>query len=353
MVGRRNPKSLLQCNTYLRCFEEGSGPRRVCIDPGSQFDFSVIEGNISQLIGGLAEVDGFTLNHQDPDVVGNSAYFCGANPRIQVTVTEDVWRLVQHLLLRPGEVHFANPALSASPHSPGGRWRLVPTPFCHFRGAMALYDAELRTLFSGDLFGGFNALDRVHLYAEAADWLGVMQFHQIYMPTREALRYAVRQIRALSPPVEIIAPQHGHIVTGDLVPLFLERMYDLPVGHDLLAFELDQHYLPGYREALAELLERAEELLGRQETFARLISPDFRDELGRQVQILADDVILEQEGYSALVKVLARLTYGESLEFANTLRTLVLNACVARGLPIPPIGAGIELPATEGGGPTG
>ena len=41
---------------------------------------------------------------------------------------------------------------------------------------------------------------------------------------REALRYAVRQIRALQPAVEVIAPQHGMVISGDLVPLFLDRM---------------------------------------------------------------------------------------------------------------------------------
>jgi glyoxylase-like metal-dependent hydrolase (beta-lactamase superfamily II) len=342
LVGHRNPHALLQCNTYLRIYD-GKSPERVCIDPGSQFDYSVIEANIGQLIGDMSQVDAFTLNHQDPDVVGNSGYFCDANACIRAIVTEDVWRLVQHLLFKPGKVEFANPARATlNVAGEANRLRPVPTPFCHFRGAMAFYDPELRTLFSGDLFGGLNQLGRVHLFAEEADWAGIAQFHQIYMPTREVLRYAVRQIRALKPTVEIIAPQHGHVIAGDLVPLFLERMSELLVGSDLLAMELDEAYLEGYRSVLNRLIARAEQSMERGEIVKLLESRVVGDDLGRLVTIAGGEIELKREGYSAVVKVLNRLALGESMEFANTLRSEVLSACIDQKLPIPPIGAGIE-----------
>jgi glyoxylase-like metal-dependent hydrolase (beta-lactamase superfamily II) len=120
-------------------------------------------------------------------------------------LTEDVWRLVQHLSVRPGKLHFP-PALGSRPQilPLGIAWQPVPTPFCHFRGAMAWYDPESRILFSGDLFGGLNQLGRVHLFAEEADWSGIAQFHQIYMP-REIPRFTIRRC-ALSPAVQTIAP---------------------------------------------------------------------------------------------------------------------------------------------------
>ena len=100
MVGKRNPESLLQCNTYVRTFEGGSSPGHVCIDPGSQLDFPEIKENITQLVGGLGELHAFSLNHQDPDVVGNSPYLLAANPDVCVMVTEEAWRLVRHMLER-------------------------------------------------------------------------------------------------------------------------------------------------------------------------------------------------------------------------------------------------------------
>jgi glyoxylase-like metal-dependent hydrolase (beta-lactamase superfamily II) len=343
MVGRRNPESLLQCNTYMRTFGGGSSAVNICVDPGSRLDYPTIEANVGQLIGDIGNLQSFSLNHQDPDVLGNAEFLMAANPHISVMVTEDVWRLAQHLLPRPQRVHFVNAA-----HAPaaivGDRygWQLVPTPFCHFRGAMAFYDPELRTLFSGDLFGGLNRLGRVQLVAEEGDWTGIAQFHQIYMPGREALRYAVRQIRALDPPVEVIAPQHGFVITGDLVPLFLERMHELLVGHDLLAVELDETYLEGYRDVILQMISRAAEAMGRDEVFSRLRDTRVPDGLHGLLHFEGDDLCLDREGYSAVVKVLARLARRESMELLNALRSEALGVCSERGLPIPPIGAGVE-----------
>ena len=343
LVGYRNSASMLQCNTYLRIVGNGEARRRICIDPGSQFDFPVIDANISALIGGLGEVDMFTLNHQDPDVVGNAPVFCRANPRAAMMVTEDVWRLVQHLNFQPGRIDFANVSKSRKlPMTTGVHWQAVATPFCHFRGAMAFYDPEIRTLFTGDLFGGINQLGRVHLYAEEQDWDGVAQFHQIYMPSREVLRYAVRQIRALDPPVEIIAPQHGHILVGDRVPQFLDRLHELLVGHDLLAVELDESYRQEYEQVVQELVAWSDDMIGGGEVAARLAPQASNDDLEQFVSVAGKDVVLKSEGYSVLAKVFARLSQGESAEFTNTMRNLVLSMCTSRAIPIPPIGIGVE-----------
>lgn len=343
MVGYRNPETLLQCNTYLSVLGEGDASVRVCVDPGSQLDFPVIKDNLTSLIGGLEQVDHFTLNHQDPDVVGNSPYLCEANPRIGAIATEEVWRLVQHLRMTPGRLQLANaarrPGIELTKRT---RWRFVPTPFCHFRGAMAYYDPEIRTLFTGDLFGGFNQLGRVHLFAEENDWMGISQFHQIYMPTREVLRYAVRQIRALQPGVEVIAPQHGHVITGDLVELFLERMHELEVGNDLLAAELDERYLKDYRQVIAQMVSWAGETMGKSDVLDRLKSTGVEDGLEQLITIERENVRLLREGYFAVAKVFARISDSEPPEFTNTLRGLVLAMCSERGLPIPPIGLGID-----------
>lgn len=343
LVGHRNAESLLQCNTYLRVFDDGGPPLRVCVDPGSRLDFPQVSANLRALVGDLAEIQAFSLNHQDPDVVGNSAYLCEANPRVRMLVTEDVWRLVRHLGIQPGGVEFANPGRSRwFTVDNRKRWQLVPTPFCHFRGAMAFYDPELRVLFSGDLFGGVNQLGRVHLFAEPGDWAGVAQFHQIYMPSREVLQYAVRQIRGLDPPVQIIAPQHGHVISGALVEQFLDQMSQLPVGRDLLVAELDETYLQGYQQAVIELLEWAEQSMEPAEIRQRLADSSVEDGLEQLLHWDGPDVRLRGGGYSALLMVFLRLTGGEPLEFVNAARAHVLATCSLHGLPIPPIGTGVE-----------
>lgn len=346
MIGHRNPSSLLQCNTYLRQFA-GSGPSTsVCVDPGSQFDLHVIEANLSALLGD-GKLDFITVNHQDPDVTGNLPALCGRNPAAAVVLTEDTWRLAQHLLVRPGKLQFP-PALSnrAQTLRDGVAWNPVPTPFCHFRGAVAFYDPESKILFSGDLFGGLNQLGRVHLFAEEADWAGIAQFHQIYMPTRDVLRYAVRQIRSLRPAVEVIAPQHGHVIAGDLVPLFLERMENLLVGSDLLAIELDDQYTVEYGELVALLIESAREVIGNEEVLKRLRAARD-DELRQCLNYVGEDWRVARSPYVCATRVFARLCEQEEPAFIEALRDQVLRFCSERGVPVPPIGWGLESRESE------
>ncbi|HUY37112.1 MAG TPA: hypothetical protein VMV69_30655 [Pirellulales bacterium] len=172
MVGRRNPDSLLQCNTYLRSFAaKGSETIHWCVDPDSQIDYAELREHLLEHIGEVAALRVFSINHQDPDVVGNLIYFTRENPRLTGLTSEDVWRLVRHLNDHPKHLYFSN---KAEHHriklSNGAQVQFVPTPFCHFRGAMAVYDPESQILFSGDLFGGLNSLGRLDLYGEDADW---------------------------------------------------------------------------------------------------------------------------------------------------------------------------------------
>jgi glyoxylase-like metal-dependent hydrolase (beta-lactamase superfamily II) len=343
MIGYRNPASLLQCNTYLRQFSGARQGINVCIDPGSQFDAEVVEANLDELTG-HAGLDYITVNHQDPDITGNLPGLCARNPAATLMTSADTWRLVQHLLVRPGKLHFPPPLGSRLVSLPGGvSWQPVPTPFCHFRGAMAFYDPEARILFSGDLFGGLNLLGRVHLFAEESDWAGIVQFHQIYMPTREVLRYAVGQIRALSPPVEIIAPQHGHVIAGELVPLFLERMEQLLVGHDLLAAELDEQFAGEYGELVEVLLDYARRTLGEVEVEQRLRDATTADGLEECLAASGNQWRVKRTPYLCVIKVFSRLTADKPHAFASELRDCVLRYCTQRGIPVPPIGWGLEM----------
>jgi glyoxylase-like metal-dependent hydrolase (beta-lactamase superfamily II) len=339
MVGHRNPESMLQCNTYVRTFRQFGGARNVCIDPGSQLDYSVVERNIEQLIGDMREIHAMTINHQDPDVAGNAPHFCDANPNLEMILTEETWRLLQHMMLDPGKLRFSHGTQAVSTQQP---FQFVATPFCHFRGAMALYDPEHRILYSGDLFGGLNRLGSVHLLATEDDWNGIAQFHQIYMPSREVLRFAVHQILNLRPKVEVIAPQHGHVITGDLVGLFLERMHELRVGHDLLAENWDAENISGYREVLQRLVDRAEQERGGVNMTCRINAQELDDGLHTHLQLRKSEVHLEREGYSALAKTFARLAEGEPADYVSTLRTVVVEACEEFGLPIPPAASGFH-----------
>ena len=80
------------------------------------------------------------------------------------------------------------------------RWQLVPTPFCHFRGAMAFYDPELRTLFSGDLFASY--------------FFNVHTPPAILNDAPELIQGSLERVREIDP--RLIVPQHYDVLDGAL-----------------------------------------------------------------------------------------------------------------------------------------
>lgn len=352
MIGRRNPESLLQCNTYLRTFD-GAGPGKLnwCVDPGSLMDFEVVRSNLRNIIGGFDALDFVSMNHQDPDVTGNLIHFVNENTHLKGLITEDAWRLVRHLNAHPKELWFANKRENRILHLPGGhQLQMVPTPFCHFRGAMAFYDLESQILYSGDLFGGLNAPGQVHLLGREADWAGIAQFHQIYMPTRQVVSYAVQKIRSLNPPVKIIAPQHGFVLTGDFMYQVMDRLDNLPMGMDLFPDELEEGCKNEYAEVFREAIEEVQRHVGVSRPRAILEQLPTNHELWEYIQISGSEVTLVKNGVRALPLIVDVMARQHMPALRTLLKDLVLRSCLDRGLPLPQMGLGVEEIGAEAGG---
>jgi flavorubredoxin len=138
----------------------------------------------------------------------------------------------------------------------------VPSPFCHFAGAVMLYDPETRVLYSGDLFGGLTDRNATGLVADESDWVGMRAFHQIYMPMNKALKRTIQVIRNLTPAVEMIAPQHGRVIKGEMLASFMQRLEKLPVGLDLVEDE-DNESPEAWNTVLGRVLKTASQLHGQ------------------------------------------------------------------------------------------
>lgn len=257
-------KSILSRNSYLRVFSAGGKNIHLLIDPGPPVDLDTVAAKITDVIDNVARVNMIYVNHQDPDVVGNLPYFTRMNPSCHILATEDTWRLVNLLGLngkffRPIE-RFSTTRVSLPS---GHRLQFVATPFCHFRGACMLYDLESRILFSGDLLGGIAAQG---LFATEQNWTGIKAFHQLYMPSNDALKLAVDRIRKLNPAPLMIAPQHGGIIQGELIETFLNRLESLQVGLDIIVALKDQ--LPILLAAVNEIVNLTREEIGEEKVAA-------------------------------------------------------------------------------------
>ncbi|MGB9081901.1 MAG: MBL fold metallo-hydrolase [Desulfuromonadaceae bacterium] len=253
-------KNFLSRNAYLRCYNGSGKKNAMVIDPGPTVDLDVLIQKVSIVLGSISQVNMVFMNHQDPDVVGNAPFLARSNPNTLMLTTEDTWRLVclsglDTTKFRAVE-RFKNMRIALPT---GHKIQFVPTPFCHFRGACMLYDLESRILFSGDFLGGVAC---TQLYATRANWHGVKAFHQLYMPSNEAIRLAVRRIRELQPPPLMIAPQHGSIIKTEDIPFFLEQMENLQVGLDIImSFE---ETMPQLIDGLNEIVSTVRGTIGEE-----------------------------------------------------------------------------------------
>ncbi len=195
-----------------------------------------------------------------------------------------------------------------------------------------LYDPSTRVLFTGDLFGGLTEKGEKSLAAGEGDWKGIRAFHQIYMPSNAALRRAVDAIRRLDPKPEVLAPQHGSIAQGAVVDEWLDRVYHLPVGLDILD-ENDDSTLDGWNHVLARVIELSRALLGPAAEARLADDRSIEDTLsfeGRELRITS-------LGRFTMEKVLEALTRFESPSFANVLRMEAIAVADQLGLPVPRI----------------
>lgn len=271
-VGRREG-SALERNIYMRVFKAGGREVNLLIDPGPPSDITVLSQKLTKLIKGVRRVNLIFLNHQDPDVSYNAAYFQKLNPNAYILCSEDTWRLVRFYGLsekhyRPVE-RFKKMRIMLNT---GHQIQFVPSPYCHFRGAVMLYDVESRILFSGDLFAGLSS-ESEDLYADESYWENMKIFHQIYMPSQDALRHAINRIRELDPQPIMIAPQHGRIIMGNLVEYFLDKLYNLEVGLDLFIKEREKEsYILAMNELIEEIKKSFDDSIANQ-----LLTPLVQD----------------------------------------------------------------------------
>ncbi|MCK8502445.1 hypothetical protein VZQ01_10520 [Myxococcus faecalis] len=337
-VGKREPGNIFYANPYLRRFRgtdvktQRASEFNLLIDPGSSSDFSTIHTKVTSLIGGMERLSAVFINHQDPDV-GSSASIISARyaPRAGILCSEDTWRLIVHQNL-PRNRFIATEKFTQGLSVPTGHKLLpVPSPFCHFRGAVMLYDPQTRVLFTGDLFGGLTDANAKGLYADESDWAGIRAFHQIYMPVNAALARTVATIRKLTPAVEIIAPQHGRVIRGPLVQQFLERMERLQVGLDIMDEAQDKTHIQAWNAVVDRVLALARGYLGESVD----VKLGASDELSDTSTFEGNRLVVNRLGKWTVEHVVDVLCKGEPPEIAGPIMVEATSAAAEYNLPTP------------------
>lgn len=325
-------KSFLNRNIYLRTFKGNGKVANMLLDPGPTDDFDILSRHLTGLIGDVSRVHMAYVNHQDPDVVGNLPYLAKLNPKLNVMATEDTWRLVGLSGMQNIAFHAVERFKSMRVLFPTGHTlQFVPTPFCHFRGACMLYDLESRILFTGDFFGGIAAANG--MWADRSNWAGIKAFHQIYMPSNDAIRLAVQKIRSLEPKPLMLAPQHGGIITGDLIDEFLAQMDSLSVGLDIIDSLKDK--MPALIGALNEINSAVAQLVSK-EHLNRVVKMFHADgSFPSFFTITSDGIVTDIKGepLEAVAALISCYFKGLNEQTRNLLKSRFLRILLDRNLP--------------------
>lgn len=231
----RSKESDFHRNIYLKRFIGKNSSINLLMDPGTKLDMEILSEALDKLIGGLDKIHLIFLSHQDPDVSSLTPFLISSSKAFVLT-SQDTSRLIKMYGIPDNRIIPVESFKSESVQvkGTGHKIKFIPAYFCHFRGATMLYDIESKVLFSGDFMAGLNTIKGNPIYATQDAWKGISLFHSIYMPSNLALRETVARIGLLSPLPEVIAPQHGYVVKGDLVIEFLTRLSKLDVGIDLM-----------------------------------------------------------------------------------------------------------------------
>jgi len=248
-VGYVIPNDPFQCHVYLI----KNGNESILIDPGSMITFPVVLEKITSILP-LRDIKYIIMHHQDPDIVGCFSTLEKIMPQSEKYIVTH-WRA--EMLLK--HYQWKTPFYLVDEHN----WKLATsnrelefifTPYAHFPGAFCTYDIKTGIVFSSDLFGGLTK--EFSLYAKDVDtyFEAAKPFHKHYMPNKEVLNHALLQVQNKNP--EMIAPQHGSIITKDIINPLIEKLKTLECGLYLLDdYESDLYVLNTTDELLKQFLQ--------------------------------------------------------------------------------------------------
>jgi len=224
-VGFYDVQSGLHCNPYLIIDNEEA----LVIDGGSRPDFATVMMKILQTGINPNQIKALLYQHYDPDL-------CGSIPNFEDIIESSSLKIISDESSLMFIRHYSVASLMVSiedidyhyKFSSGRTLQFIKTPYSHSSGSFVTFDQKSGVLFTSDIFGSHGTewelflklrpqcIDCVNLTKcpddrENCPINNILNFHKIIMPSRKALKYALKKI--LEVPFTAIAPQHGSIIS--------------------------------------------------------------------------------------------------------------------------------------------
>ncbi len=136
-----------------------AGRNSVLIDPGSSLTIAATLDKVREVVD-IDDLRWFVVHHADPDVADGLHQIDALVTRDDASIVSE-WRsavLLKHLALRLPLATVEELGWSLAIDAER-ELRFLLTPYLHFPGAFVSFETSTASLFSADLFGGFNRHD--------------------------------------------------------------------------------------------------------------------------------------------------------------------------------------------------
>ena len=225
MFGRDADKSeqIIDTNQYL-IVADG---RALLLDPGGIELFAPMLAAVLREVPLTAITDLFA-SHQDPDIISSLGLWDQALPHAKLHAPW-LWEgFLRHFGMHKieyvpiaddgSEIHLGSVAVQT-----------IPAHYLHSSGNFHVYDPNSKVLMSGDVGAALESVEAPLFVEDFDEHIPKMEyFHRRWMPSNRAKQDWINRVRKLD--IDIMAPQHGRVFTGDNIQKFLNWFEALEVG---------------------------------------------------------------------------------------------------------------------------
>jgi len=221
-------QKFLSVNQYL-IINQGQG---FLIDPGCSAAFDDVLEAVERHMDSK-DLKYIYFSHQDPDVAGSLAEW--ASYTSAKLIFPSVWsRFMEHYGVMDESRVVCIPDEGMEFDFSSAKLEFIPAHFMHSPGQFSIYDKTTKMLFSADIGAAVLPAPEANNKIEDFDAYCVYleQFHKRFMAGNKFCKHWVNKVRKFD--VELIAPQHGVPFEDEMVDNFLNWLYALQCGADLL-----------------------------------------------------------------------------------------------------------------------
>ncbi|MFL0811610.1 MAG: MBL fold metallo-hydrolase [Agarilytica sp.] len=225
MFGRdaEKPEKVIDTNQYMI----KSGGRALLLDPGGIELFAPMLAAVLHHVS-IEQITDLFASHQDPDIISSLGLWDKALPKGTLHAPW-LWEgFIRHFGMSTIKYNSIADEGGKFPFA-SANLHFIPAHYLHSSGNFHIYDADAKILMSGDVGAALEDVDAPLYVQDFEEHIPKMKgFHQRWMPSNAAKNDWVKRVRELD--IEIMAPQHGRIFTGDNITKFLDWFEALEVA---------------------------------------------------------------------------------------------------------------------------